>query len=208
VEISILLVSDGLVHPSLPARFCLRRALAGLPGYRFQRAASLEVLPPLPPDSFRAIALYVHHAALSTAAMEGLDDFLRAGGGLLAIHSASASFREEPRYYDILGGQFVHHSPVEEFIVQPAEPPDEVFGVMAPFSVRDELYRHEYDPTNRVHFYATVGEEREPVVWTRHWGQGRVCYCALGHTLSAMRHPHVHQILQHGLAWAAKGEVA
>jgi type 1 glutamine amidotransferase len=208
VEIPVLLVSDGLVHPSVPARFCLRRALAGLPGYRFRRAASLEVLPRLPPDPFRAIALYVHHATLSAAALEGLDGFLRAGGGLLAIHSASASFSEEPRYYDILGGQFVHHGPVEEFVVQPAAPQDEVFGAMTPFSVRDELYRHEYDPANRIRFYTAVGGDREPVVWTRHWGRGRVCYCALGHTLGAMRHPRVHQILQRGLAWVAKGEDA
>lgn len=208
METPVLLVSDGLVHPSLPGRFWLRRALTALPGYRYRRVASLESLVGLPPDSFRAIVLYVHHNILSPAALESLDLFLSQGGGLLALHSASASFKDEPRYYDILGGQFVHHGPVEEFIVQPAAPQDEVFGAMTPFSVRDELYRHEYDPANRIRFYTAVGGEREPVVWTRHWGRGRVCYCALGHTLGAMRHPHVHQILQRGLAWVAKGEDA
>jgi type 1 glutamine amidotransferase len=206
METPVLLVSDGLVHPSLPGRFLLRRALMALPGYRLQRVPTLESLPHLPPSTFRAIVLYVHHTTLSPVALEALEGFLQAGGGLLAIHSASASFREEPRYIHILGGQFVDHGPVEEFVVQPDLPQDAVFGPMTSFTVRDELYRHDYDAANRIHFYTTVSGEREPVVWTRHQGKGRVCYCALGHTLGVMRHPHVRQILQRGLVWAATRE--
>jgi type 1 glutamine amidotransferase len=204
----VLLVSDGIVHPSLLARFWLRRALSAMPGYRFQRAASLEVLPHLSAGSFAAIVLYVHHTTLSPAALKHLEDFLQEGGGLLALHSASASFTHEPGYYQILGGRFVNHGPVEPFWVQPATPQDEIFGEIPEFSVRDELYRHEYDAANRVHFYTTVGETREPVVWTRRQGRGRVCYCALGHTLSVMRQPQVHQIIQRGLAWVGGGEAA
>jgi type 1 glutamine amidotransferase len=199
----VLLVSDGLVHPSLLGRFWLRRALTALPGYRFVRVASLETLPRLALDSFRAIVLYVHHPTLSAAALECLDAYLERGGGLLALHSVSASFTEEPRYHAILGGRFIEHGPLEEFAVQPSASEDEVFGGIPGFSVRDELYRHEYDAANRIHFHTTVGEEHEPVVWTRRWGQGRVCYCALGHTIGAMRHPQVQQILHRGLAWVS-----
>lgn len=206
METPILLVSDGLVHPSVLGRFWLRRALAALPGYRYQQAASLESLVRQPPDLFRAIVLYVHHNTLSPAALECLDAFLSQGGGLLALHSASASFTEEPRWQDILGGRFDHHGPVEEFVVQPAGSDDEVFGSIPSFSVRDELYRHEYDAANRIHFYTVVGDNREPIVWTRYQGQGRVCYCALGHTVSAMREPSVQQILQRGLSWVCKEE--
>lgn len=201
MEAPVLLVSDGLVHPSLAGRFYLRRALTVRRGYRFRRVASLEALPGLPFASFRAIVLYVHHKALSPAALEGLEAFLERGGGLLAVHCASASFEEEPRYHDILGGRFVRHGPIEEFVVQPAASEDEVFGDIPAFSVRDELYRHEYAATNRIRLYTAVGEEREPVVWTRSQGQGRVCYCSLGHTVGAMRHPAVQQILQRGLSW-------
>jgi type 1 glutamine amidotransferase len=208
LETPVLLVSDGLVHPSLVGRFWLRRALTALPGYRFRRVSSLEALPRLPPDSFRAIVLYVHHSTISLAALEHLKTFLERGGGLLAVHSASASFKEEPRYHDILGGRFVGHGPVEAFVVQPAVSQDEAFGDVSEFSVRDELYRHEYDAANRIHFHTRVDQECEPVVWTRRRGRGRVCYCALGHTASVMRHPRVHQILRRGLAWVSEEEVA
>jgi type 1 glutamine amidotransferase len=197
----ILLVSDGIVHPSLLGRFWLRRALRALPGYHFRRVASLEALPDLALASFRALVLYVHHKTLSLPALGCLETFVRQGGGLLGVHSASASFKQEDRYFEILGGRFVGHGPVETFQLQPATPQDVIFGGIAAFSVRDELYRHEYDPDNRVHFFALVGGEREPQVWTRRYGQGRVCYCALGHTAAAMRHPSVWEILQRGLAW-------
>jgi type 1 glutamine amidotransferase len=150
--------------------------------------------------------LYVHHDTLSSAALNCLDDYLEGGGGLLALHSASASYKDELRFYEILGGQFVNHGPVEEFVVQASAPEDEIFCSIPAFTVRDELYRHEYDPANRIHFHTVVGGEREPVVWTRQWGQGRVCYCALGHVEGAVRHPQTRQILHQGLAWASGRE--
>jgi len=202
LEESVLLISDGVVHPSLAARFWLRRALAVTPGYRFRRVASLEALPGLLPGrTFQAMVLYVHHNTISPLALERLEEFVGGGGGLLAVHSASASFNQEERWFELLGGRFVEHGPIEQFEVRPSEPQDSAFGEIPHFSVRDELYRHEYDPGNQVHFFAEVGGEREPMVWTRLWEGGRVCYCALGHTVSSVRHPQVGEILRRGLAW-------
>jgi type 1 glutamine amidotransferase len=202
METSVLLVSDGLAHPSLLGRFWLRRGLAAMAGYRFRRVASLEALPGLTLGSFQGILLYIHHETLSPSALESLEGFVRQGGGLLAVHSASASFKQEERYFAILGGSFREHGPIEPFQVEPVTPQDEIFRGIPAFFVTDELYRHDYDPDNRVHFYTPVGEEREPVVWTRRHGQGRVCYCALGHTAATMRYPQVQRILQQGVAWA------
>jgi type 1 glutamine amidotransferase len=198
---SILLVSGGLIHPSLLGRFWLRRGLEAMPGYRFRRVASLEALPRLSLESFQAIVLYVHHQKISQPALESLEGFVQKGGGLLGVHSASASFKEEARFAELLGGRFVAHGPVESFEVRPTAAKDKMFDGIGAFSVDDELYRHEYDPDNRVHFVTNIGQEQEPVVWTRRDGQGRVCYCALGHTTRSMRHPKARLILQRGLTW-------
>jgi type 1 glutamine amidotransferase len=200
---SIVLVSDGLVHPPLLARFWLQRGLVSSSGRFSQRVASLESLPRLSLPSFQAIVLYVHHKTISLPALESLETFLKRGGGLLAIHSASASFRQESRYQDLLGGRFVEHGPIESFEVHPAEVQNEIFGGIGAFWVRDELYRHEYDADNRVHFATTVDQEQEPVVWTRRTGNGRVCYCALGHTPGSIRHPQTQQILRCALDWVS-----
>ncbi|MGD8398267.1 MAG: hypothetical protein PVG11_05370, partial [Anaerolineae bacterium] len=90
----VLLVSSGLVHPSLLARFWLRRALAAAPGYDVRRASSLEALVGMELSHLDAIVLYVHQESLSAAALGRLAAFVAGGGGLLALHAASASFKE------------------------------------------------------------------------------------------------------------------
>jgi type 1 glutamine amidotransferase len=151
--------------------------------------------------SFGAVVLFVHDEKVSPPALRALDDFVAAGGGLLAIHAASASYVDEAQWLRILSGRFREHGPVQTFRVEPALEEDEVFGGIPAFSVRDELYRHDYDPHVRFHFATRVDGEQEPVVWTKYWGVGRVCYCSLGHTLSSIRNPRVLEILRRGLDW-------
>ena len=205
VDTSILIISDGTEHPPLQGRILLRQALDGMPGFRFQEIASLEELPENPAVRFQGLVLYFHHETISQAALERLEGFVREGGGLLAVHSASASFKQEALFFEILGGRFREHGPVEPFEVRPAEMEDQPFGGIPSFSVHDELYRHDCLPGNVTHFATVVDRFAEPMVWTRRLGQGRVCYCALGHTVESMGHPQVQEILRRGLAWACEG---
>jgi type 1 glutamine amidotransferase len=203
--IQILFVSDGIVHPTLLCRVALRSALQGLNGYQFLRVASLQALPRLFSQPFEALVLYFHHRAISPAALSSLDDFVSRGGGVLAVHSALASFKQEARYEQILGGRFISHGPIQPYAVEPAEGPDEIFGKIPAFALKDELYRNTCAPDNRVHFWIPVDGKREPLVWTRHYGRGRVCCCAAGHTLSSLRQPAMREILRKGLAWVTTG---
>lgn len=200
MPITILVISSGLTHPGPLARFFLRRGLAAF-GYQVQGARSLEDLPNLDLATYKAAVLFAHHETVSAAALEKLDLFVSDGGGLLALHAASASYGTADQWLRIMGGRFKEHGPVESFRVEPVEEDDEVFGGIPAFTIRDELYRHVYDHRCRFHFATRVGGEAEPVVWTRYWGVGRVCYCALGHTWRSVRHPQVREILGRGLDW-------
>lgn len=205
---TVLLVASGWVHPSWLARMSLAWTLSALPRYRFHRMASLEDLPDTVTDHYAAIVLYIHRQHISAAALERLENFVCQGGGLLAVHSASASFKHEKRFTQLLGGQFVGHGPVQRFTVQPSVEQDPVFGRLEAFQVRDELYRHEWDPGNRIHFFTTVADSEmpEPVVWTRSFGMGRVCYCSLGHRAAVLRHPAVSTVLGRGLIWVCTAD--
>lgn len=200
---TVLLISSGWVHPSWLARLSLAWTLSALPGYRFHRIASLEGLPDTVTEHYAAIVLYIHRQQISAAALERLESFVSQGGGLLAVHSASASFKDEKRFAQLLGGRFVGHGPVQNYTVQPALEQDPVFGQLPVFQVRDELYRHEWDAGNHIHFFTSaVGSDTpEPVVWTRLYETGRVCYCSLGHRSAVLRHPTVGSILTRGLIW-------
>ena len=197
----ILLVSDGVFHPPLLARFVLHRALARLDGLEFSRTRSLEKLPPAL-DDFAALVIYLHHKELSDRALAALQAYVSGGGGLLGVHSATASFKEQPAYFDILGGRFTGHGPVEPFEVTPVHG-SKIFGGIPAFGVVDELYLHELSPSITVHFTAKHQDQEAPVVWTTYYGAGRVCYAVPGHRAAAMRNPVYQKILQRGLAWAA-----
>ncbi len=206
MPIPILLISAGIFHPNLLARAGLEQRLARSREFTIFRSRNLEELPMLEWSDFCAVVLYFHHQKATPAALEALDEYTQLGGGVLAIHSASASFKDNPGYQNVLGGRFISHGPVERFRVEPDPAYRNVFGIAAPFMLRDELYRHEWDPANQVHFWVKTPTGREPLVWTREHGLGRVCYCAAGHTAASMSSPQLQQILTRGLRWVAREE--
>lgn len=200
----IVLVSQGWIHPNLFARRALRQALQDA-GVDSLDIPNLERLPEVSLQDRRAVVLYIHHQSISPAALGALDDFVRRGGGLLAIHSAAASFKGEEAYTALLGGHFVSHGKVGDFRVEPVPGAPAIFGKIEPFTIRDERYLHEVDPSITVHFTSRDGDEAEPFAWTRRHGDGRVCYCAAGHTTASLRYPAVRRILLAGLEWCAEG---
>jgi type 1 glutamine amidotransferase len=202
MTVPVLLVTAGILHPPLLGRLAVENFLRSLDGYKFRRITSMEGLLRLDPSGFRALVLYFHHRAISPAALSAFERFVCDGGGVLAVHSATASFKGSTRYYEILGGRFVNHGPVQWITLLPTMEGDRIFEELGPFPVEDELYRHEFYGENTIHFAADVNGERLPQVWTRRFARGRVCYVAPGHISATMRNPEVREILRRGLAWA------
>jgi type 1 glutamine amidotransferase len=197
----ILLVTDGIVHPPLLGRMVLHKTLKRLDGASFVHVSSLEKLS-FDLSSFSALVLHYHHKTITDATLKRLQDFVSRGGGILAIHAATASFKETLPYFEILGGRFIGHGPVEEFEVRRVS--DSIFGGMDHFVVRDELYIHELQPGIEVHFAAKHNGEDVPVIWTHRFGNGNVCYAVPGHTTGSMRNTTYQKILQRGLRWACR----
>ena len=195
---NILLVTDGFVHPPYRGRRALHQALAELEGFSFHHVRSLEQLP-TEVDQYAALVLYFHQQAITASALARLDSFVKKGGGILAIHSATASFKNEPHYFEIIGGQFTGHGAVEDFVVRPVK--SDIFTGMGEFTVKDELYMHDLQPGIEVHFAAQHEGQDVPVVWTHCYGKGKVCYAVPGHTTESMKHPVMEEILQRGLMW-------
>jgi type 1 glutamine amidotransferase len=201
VPIPVLLHSAGLVHPSLRARAALRMALNGLTEVTLEPVGGLDAISTCLRSDHAGLVAYFHDRRASPDSLDVVEAFVHQGGGLLAVHAASASFKQQPRWRSLLGGCFVRHGPVQTFRVQPAAERDEIFGRLPSFEVRDELYRHEWDRNNRIHLYVEVDGQREPVLWTREHGKGRIAYFSLGHRAEALRHPSAVIVLRRALLW-------
>ena len=201
VQKKLLLISQGWVHPNWFARRELAKLLYDGGNYLLHVINSLEKLPAMDLEDYPALVLYFHHKTISPQALDSLDGYLSKGGGCLALHAASASFKDTPAYLKLLGGSFRTHGPVESFHVEPTMQADPIFESIKPFDLHDERYLHDYEEDVVVHFTSSAGDAPEPFVWTRRHGYGRVCYCAAGHTTSSMRSPSVGRIILDGLRW-------
>lgn len=199
---NILMITDGKVHPPLMGRFWLRYALAGMQGFNFARVNSMEDILDLDLSVFCGMVLYFHHKKISVQALDTFDEFVSGGGGVLAIHSATASFQDVDRFTDILGGKFSDHGPVEPFSVTPVPPENRIFDDIQEFQVVDELYLHDLQPDIETHFIAIHDGQPVPMIWTRTHGKGRVCFACPGHRAASMRVPEYQQVLIRGLMWA------
>ena len=198
---NVLVISDGRIHPPLIGRFWLRNLLMGMQDFRFTWVHSMEKLPNMILDGIRGMVLYFHHKEISEAALNVFDSFVFDGGGVLALHSATASFKDSIRFADILGGKFTGHGPVKAFNMIPVSPASTIFSCVSEFQVVDELYLHDLQPDIDVHFYTLNYGQKIPTVWTRLHGEGRVCYACPGHRSVSMRVPEFQHLLTRALTW-------
>ena len=197
----VLLVTDGIFHPTWLGRLTLHTILRQLDSYSFSHISSLEKLP-ADMESYSALVLHYHHKHISDSALKKLEQFSKNGGGILAIHAATASFKETMPYFKILGGRFIGHGKVENFEVQRIK--NDIFGDIDNFIVKDELYIHELEPNIEVHFTAKLEEKDIPVVWTYRFGSGKVCYAVPGHTTRTMKNKTYQEVLKRGLIWVTE----
>ena len=202
---NILLITDGWFHPSITGRFWLSYNLTQPgSGYLFKRIRSIEAISQINLETFHAMVLYFHHKEISVEALKSFDQFVTQGGGVLAIHSATASFQNQDEFTNILGGKFSSHGPIENFTVNPISPKSAIFGGIPGFTVKDELYIHDLQPDIQPHFHTSVNRKPIPIVWTRKHGKGWICYIVPGHRAASLRAPEVRQILTRGLEWVCK----
>jgi type 1 glutamine amidotransferase len=197
----ILLVTSGIFHPPLFGRMALHNMLKHMKDFSFAHVSSLEKLP-ADLDSFSALVLHYHHKTISDTALNRLDTFVKNGGGILALHAATASFKATLPYFKILGGRFIGHGKVERFQVKKLK--DGIFDGIEDFIVKDELYIHELEPNIEVYFMAKHEGKDIPVVWTYRYGKGKVCYAVPGHTTGSMYNETYQQILKRGLKWVTE----
>jgi len=154
-------------------------------------------------DEYAALAIYFHHKSITVQALNTFDDYISKGGGVLAVHSATASFKDSDRFTDILGGKFTGHGPVETFTVTPVSPQSKIFQGIHAFRITDELYFHDLQPDIETHFTAMHEGQQVPMVWTRIHGVGRVCYACPGHRAKVFKDRIYQEVLIRGLKWVS-----
>jgi type 1 glutamine amidotransferase len=139
---------------------------------------------------------------------------IESGTGLAGFHGGMGdSFRSDPNYQFVTGGQWVAHpGNIIDYTVNIVKPDDAIVSGIVDFQYHSEQYYMHVDPSNEVLATTTfsgvycswIDGVKMPVVWKRRYGLGRVFYSSLGHLAHEFQVPEMAAILRRGMVWAAR----
>jgi uncharacterized protein len=137
-----------------------------------------------------------------------LDDFVRGGGGLLALHTAVICFDGDPTWRRLCGAAWDWsrslHPPLgpAEIRVTPAGRTGEIVGDIDDFVIDDEVYGFLADDgIDSALLTSRHSDCDHPVLWARRVGSGRVVTDLLGHGAASLEHRAHQRILRRAAAW-------
>ncbi|MCL5278358.1 MAG: ThuA domain-containing protein [Planctomycetes bacterium] len=179
---------------------------------------------PADKDEFAALSADEKRKQEENAArlVKNLEDYVRAGGGFVGIHSATDTLKKRKAYGDMIGAVFTQHAwgPNETVTIKVEDPESALAkGVFEKeeFKFNDEIYefREPYDRT-QLHVILSLDLAKSdkpnrplrrtdgdyPIAWTRSHGQGRIFYCSLGHAMSTFADPTILKFWLGGIQFA------
>ena len=186
---------------------------------------------------FNVLALNYNGPRWGQQSEAAVEEFVRSGGGMIALHGVSygqffgMEFRDGrwrapstgdrgwAAYADMMGQTWkpenIGHAVRHAFTVKWVDREHPVSRGLEPtFLANDELY-HKMDLKPNAHVLATAYSDpavggtgqEEPQIWTVPFGKGRVIHITLGHDPSAMYQPGFLAAFARGTQWAATGKV-
>jgi hypothetical protein len=187
-------------------------------GFTVERAQTLDVF--TDSGALSGLSLIVPFWTMGTISepqLRGLLETIEGGVGLAGFHGGVGdSFRNDPAYQFMVGGQFVAHpDDIIEYRVEIADRDDPITHGIGDFKVVSEQYYMHVDPANRVLATTTfetrsapwINGTRMPVAWTRLYGLGRVFYSSLGHSLDDHAIAEVRALHARGMLWASGADL-
>lgn len=164
---------------------------------------------------FDLIVPIITQSTIAPEACRNLIATVERGTGLAGFHGGMAdSFRTEPAFQFMVGGQWVAHpGNLIDYRVNITRHDDPITRGLEDFDYHSEQYYLHVDPSNEVLATTTFGGEYcpwiegvvMPVVWKRRHGAGRVFYCSLGHVAAEFEVVPMRTLILRGMLWAAWG---
>jgi predicted dehydrogenase/type 1 glutamine amidotransferase len=153
---------------------------------------------------FDSVALYIVGGEFTPEQEQGLMNFVRGGGGLLVVHGSNAGLGKYKNYLEMVGTDFIGHDPLAPFDVEVAPDVDDILPRLnRGFRVIDECYNLKIctDAPLRPFLYGTWRLDRKMLGYVRDYGEGKVCYNALGHDYRTFSSPDFRDQLFKGLRY-------
>ncbi|EDU45883.1 secreted glycosyl hydrolase [Pyrenophora tritici-repentis] len=215
--------TTGYRHDSIPAGINLFHTLSTrTKSFNVTATEDAAVFTPTTLSAYTVIVLLqnIGPALLTADQLSAFHDWVRAGGGVVAIHGAAAGMPEEKWYTDLIGASFDMHPEPEPGTVVPEEDAQKHY-IMSCCGGReawmDEWYNFHTHPRENKNLNVLLrGDPKtfkggkhgddHPLVWCQEFEGGRVFFTALGHFDDAYEDEWFVGQVERGLMWAARKE--
>ena len=142
-----------------------------------------------------------------------IKEFVNSGNGFYALHNCSHISLTSKNYREVMGGAYIGHPPLRPFRVRATENQHPITQGMSDFVVNDEQHYVEYDKDKKFVLmeaenvdgltYESLGS-KSISGWAYDFGNGRVVFTAVGHTIHAMWNPQYLEIQKRAIRWLLK----
>ena len=146
--------------------------------------------------------------------LKNLISVVRAGTGLAGFHGTMCdTFRNEPDYQFMTGGQWVAHpGDIIDYDIHITKTDDPIVSGISNFNYRSEQYYMHFDPSVEIlatttfdgKYFEEIDGVVMPVVWKRNFGKGKVFYSALGHVADEFKVTEMRTLFERGAVWASR----
>ena len=160
-------------------------------------------------DAYEPWKEHAYSTPLST--QEAIGGFVRAGGGLVALHTAPICFDDWPGWGDVVGGSWQwgtsSHPPLGPVTAEIIADHPVVAGLAPIIELVDEVYgdldlREGIEPLAVAR--RTEHDADQPVVWAYHCGDGRVVFDGFGHDAASIVHTDNARTILRAVDWVAE----
>jgi hypothetical protein len=140
-------------------------------------------------------------------------DFVMAGGGFYSLHNNSHVSLSSKNYREVMGGAYIGHPTLRPFQVRVTNKAHAITQGIQDFMVNDEQHFVAYDKdpkyvileSDNLDGLEYENHGRKSVAgWAYPYGQGRVVFTAVGHTIHAMWQPAHFELQKRAVKWLLK----
>jgi predicted dehydrogenase/type 1 glutamine amidotransferase len=155
--------------------------------------------------NYDGILIYADNIDLDEKEEEKLIQYIKNGGGLIGIHSTGAYFKKNKKFKEVLGCEFISHSPFFPFELKSTN--SHYINRRIPSTIiEDEFYFLNVKDDVEVLFNAYWQGKLLPLGYIRRYGNGRIFYFACGHSLNVFENKDIVKIIKRGIFWITKNE--
>lgn len=211
-RILVLTETKGFRHDAIP------EATAALTKLAKERQWTAKSIPAADfakeaPNADVVVFLLTTGDIFDEAGRAALQKFVRGGGGVVGVHSASDTFHGWEWFRRLIGAEFKSHPAIAKakVVVEDRAHPSSIL-LPSDWSRTDEWYDFTANPRPHVRVLASVDESTyaggtmgdHPILWSQEFEGGRSWYNAMGHTKETYAEKPFLDSLAEGILWTAQ----